>query len=127
MRPALPARRRYFRDPRTERVGRREPAFARLFSSSTILLTTGLCVAMLARPSTVAEPAGQGRFGRQSRPIARTTIGSRWAMTTSARAGGTMRRVPLLVIGMLSMACGVWLRLGGLGWDLPLLRAGPMT
>ena len=43
-------------------------------------------------------------------------------MTTSARAGGTMRRVPLLVIGMLSMACGVWLGLVRLGWNLPLLR-----
>ena len=31
-----------------------------------------------------------------------------------------MRHVPLLVIGMLSMACGVWLGLVRLGWNLPL-------
>jgi hypothetical protein len=31
-----------------------------------------------------------------------------------------MRRVPLLAIGMLSMACGAWLGLLRLGWRLPL-------
>ena len=31
-----------------------------------------------------------------------------------------MRRVPLMAIGMLSMACGVWLGLVRLGWSLPL-------
>ena len=30
------------------------------------------------------------------------------------------RRVPLLVVGMLSMACGMWLGLVRLGWNLPL-------
>ena len=32
------------------------------------------------------------------------------------------RRVPLMAIGMLSMACGAWLGLVRLGWNLPLLR-----
>jgi uncharacterized protein DUF1722 len=31
-----------------------------------------------------------------------------------------MRRVPLMAIGMLSMACGAWLGLVRLGWNLPL-------
>jgi len=31
------------------------------------------------------------------------------------------RRAPLLAIGLLSMACGVWLGLVRLGWNLPLL------
>lgn len=31
-----------------------------------------------------------------------------------------MRRVPLMAVGMLSMACGVWLGLVRLGWNLPL-------
>jgi hypothetical protein len=31
-----------------------------------------------------------------------------------------MRRVPLLAIGMLSMACGAWLGLVRVGWNLPL-------
>ena len=31
-----------------------------------------------------------------------------------------MRRVPLMVIGMVSMACGAWLGLVRLGWSLPL-------
>ncbi len=31
-----------------------------------------------------------------------------------------VRRVPLLVVGLLSMACGVWLGLIRLGWNLPL-------
>ena len=30
------------------------------------------------------------------------------------------RRVPLLVVGLLSMACGMWLGLVRLGWNLPL-------
>jgi hypothetical protein len=30
------------------------------------------------------------------------------------------RRVPLLIVGLLSMACGVWLGLVRLGWNLPL-------
>jgi hypothetical protein len=30
------------------------------------------------------------------------------------------RRVPLLVVGLLSMACGTWLGLVRLGWNLPL-------
>lgn len=41
-------------------------------------------------------------------------------MTTTARARWTMGRVPLLVIGMLSMACGVGLGLVRVGWNLPL-------
>ncbi len=31
-----------------------------------------------------------------------------------------MRRVPLMAVGMLSMACGAWLGLVRLGWNLPL-------
>lgn len=31
-----------------------------------------------------------------------------------------VRRVPMLVVGLLSMACGVWLGLVRLGWNLPL-------
>lgn len=31
-----------------------------------------------------------------------------------------MRRMPLMAIGLLSMACGVWLGLVRLGWNLPL-------
>jgi len=30
------------------------------------------------------------------------------------------RRVPMVVAGMLSMACGAWLGLVRLGWNLPL-------
>ena len=30
------------------------------------------------------------------------------------------RRVPLLAVGLLSMACGMWLGLVRLGWNLPL-------
>ena len=30
------------------------------------------------------------------------------------------RRVPMLVVGLLSMACGTWLGLVRLGWNLPL-------
>src|ERR1035437_2241546 len=30
------------------------------------------------------------------------------------------RRVPMLVVGLLSMACGMWLGLVRLGWSLPL-------
>jgi hypothetical protein len=41
-------------------------------------------------------------------------------MTTGARR--TIWRVPLLAIGMLSMAGGAWLGLVRLGWNLPLLR-----
>jgi hypothetical protein len=29
-------------------------------------------------------------------------------------------RVPLLLVGVLSMACGLWLGLVRLGWNLPL-------
>ena len=31
-----------------------------------------------------------------------------------------VRRVPLLFVGLLSMACGVWLGLARIGWNLPL-------
>jgi hypothetical protein len=34
--------------------------------------------------------------------------------------GIAMRRVPLMAVGMLSMACGTWLGLVRLGWRLPL-------
>lgn len=34
--------------------------------------------------------------------------------------GRAARRIPMLAIGLLSMACGVWLGLVRLGWNLPL-------
>jgi hypothetical protein len=37
-----------------------------------------------------------------------------------SRGTVAMRRVPLMAIGMLSMACGAWLGLVRLGWRLPL-------
>ena len=39
---------------------------------------------------------------------------------TVSRGTIAVRRVPLMAIGMLSMACGVWLGLVRLGWRLPL-------
>jgi hypothetical protein len=38
----------------------------------------------------------------------------------SANARRAIRRIPLLAVGMLTMACGMWLGLVRLGWNLPL-------
>ena len=39
---------------------------------------------------------------------------------TSRGVARTARRLPLLAVGLLSMACGLWLGLLRLGWNLPL-------
>ena len=39
---------------------------------------------------------------------------------TSRGVARTARRLPLLAVGLLSMACGLWLGLVRLGWNLPL-------
>jgi hypothetical protein len=47
--------------------------------------------------------------------------------STSSRSRVTMRRVPLMAIAMLSMACGAWLGLVRLGWNLPLPWTDQLT
>src|ERR1019366_7662162 len=73
-------------------------------------------------------PARPGRGGRRHRPRVGAPVGSRHDVgrgQTAARRGQALmrlaaRRVPMLVVGLVSMACGMWLGLVRLGWSLPL-------